>query len=90
MLQTITGGANARPFNTHHNLHWISAFTPVSLELPLRRLIVSGLDRVYELGKVFRNEGMDKNHSPEFTSMECYMAYGNQEDMMDLMEQIGI
>ena len=88
VLQTIAGGANARPFNTHHNALDFDLHLRISLELPLKRLIVGGLDRVYELGKVFRNEGMDKNHSPEFTSMECYMAYGNQEDMMDLMEQI--
>lgn len=88
VLQTIAGGANARPFNTHHNALDFDLHLRISLELPLKRLIVGGLDRVYELGKVFRNEGMDKNHSPEFTSMECYMAYGNQESMMDLMEQI--
>ncbi len=60
----------------------------ISLELPLKRLIVGGLDRVYELGKVFRNEGMDKNHSPEFTSMECYMAYGDMDKVIDVTEQI--
>ena len=87
VLQTIAGGANARPFNTHHNALF-DLHLRISLELPLKRLIVGGLDRVYELGKVFRNEGMDKNHSPEFTSMECYMAYGNLEDMMELMEQV--
>ena len=87
-LQTIAGGANARPFNTHHNALDFDLKLRISLELPLKRLIVGGLDRVYELGKVFRNEGMDKNHSPEFTSMEAYMAYGNLEDMMDLMEQV--
>ena len=88
VLQTIAGGANARPFNTHHNALDFDLKLRISLELPLKRLIVGGLDRVYELGKVFRNEGMDKNHSPEFTSMEAYMAYGNLEDMMDLMEQV--
>ena len=88
VLQTIAGGANARPFNTHHNALDFDLHLRISLELPLKRLIVGGLDRVYELGKVFRNEGMDKNHSPEFTSMECYMAYGNLEDMMELMEQV--
>jgi lysyl-tRNA synthetase class 2 len=88
VLQTIAGGANARPFNTHHNALDFDLHLRISLELPLKRLIVGGLDRVYELGKVFRNEGMDKNHSPEFTSMECYMAYGNLESMMDIMEQI--
>lgn len=88
VLQNIAGGANARPFNTHHNALDFDLKLRISLELELKRLIVGGLDRVYELGKVFRNEGMDKNHSPEFTSMECYMAYGNMESMMDLMEQI--
>ena len=88
VLQTIAGGANARPFNTHHNALDFDLKLRISLELSLKRLIVGGLDRVYELGKVFRNEGMDKNHSPEFTSMEAYMAYGNLEDMMDLMEQV--
>ncbi len=88
VLQTIAGGANARPFNTHHNALNFDLRLRISLELPLKRLIVGGLDRVYELGKVFRNEGMDKNHSPEFTSMECYMAYGNLESVMDIMEQI--
>ena len=71
VLQTIAGGANARPFNTHHNALDFDLKLRISLELPLKRLIVGGLDRVYELGKVFRNEGMDKNHSPEFTSMEA-------------------
>lgn len=88
VLQTVAGGANARPFNTHHNALDFDLKLRISLELPLKRLIVGGLDRVYEMGKVFRNEGMDKNHSPEFTSMEAYMAYGNVESMMDLMEQV--
>ena len=86
VLQTIAGGANARPFNTHHNALDFDLKLRISLELELKRLIVGGLDRVYELGKVFRNEGMDRNHSPEFTSMEAYMAYGNLESMMELME----
>lgn len=88
VLNTIAGGANARPFITHHNSLDIDLTLRISLELHLKRLIVGGLDRVYEIGKVFRNEGMDKNHSPEFTSMECYMAYGNLDNMMELMEQI--
>jgi len=88
VLSTIAGGANARPFSTHHNALDFDLNLRISLELELKRLIVGGLDRVYEMGKVFRNEGMDKNHSPEFTSMEAYMAYGNLESMMDLMEQI--
>lgn len=88
VLQTIAGGANARPFNTHHNALDFDLKLRISLELELKRLIVGGLDRVYEMGKVFRNEGMDRNHSPEFTSMECYQAFGNLESMMELMEQI--
>lgn len=88
VLGNIAGGANARPFSTHHNTLDIDLNLRISLELHLKRLIVGGLDRVFEIGKVFRNEGMDKNHSPEFTSMEAYMAYGNLENMMDLMEQI--
>ena len=88
VLSTIAGGANARPLSTHHNALDFDLNLRISLELELKRLIVGGLDRVYEMGKVFRNEGMDKNHSPEFTSMEAYMAYGNLEDMMELMEQV--
>ena len=88
VLSTIAGGANARPFSTHHNALDFDLNLRISLELELKRLIVGGLDRVSEMGKVFRNEGMDKNHSPEFTSMEAYMAYGNLEDMMELMEQV--
>lgn len=88
ILQTVAGGANARPFKTHHNALDFDLNLRISLELPLKRLIVGGLDRVYELGKVFRNEGMDKNHSPEFTSMECYMAYGDMDKVIDVTEQI--
>ena len=88
VLGNIAGGAAARPFTTHHNTLDIDLTMRISLELHLKRLIVGGLDGVYEIGKVFRNEGMDKNHSPEFTSMEAYKAYANLEDMMDLMEQV--
>lgn len=88
ILTTIAGGANARPFNTHHNTLDIDMKLRISNELYLKRLIVGGLDRVYEMGKMFRNEGMDRNHSPEYTSMECYMAYGNMESMMDVTEQV--
>ena len=88
ILQTVAGGTNARPFKTHHNALDFDLNLRISLELPLKRLIVGGLDRVYELGKVFRNEGMDKNHSPEFTSMECYMAYGDMDKVIDVTEQI--
>ena len=88
ILTTIAGGANARPFNTHHNTLDIDMKMRISNELYLKRLIVGGLDRVYEMGKMFRNEGMDRNHNPEFTSMECYMAYGDMEDVMDVTEQV--
>jgi lysyl-tRNA synthetase class 2 len=88
ILTTIAGGANARPFNTHHNTLDIDMKLRISNELYLKRLTVGGLDRVYEMGKMFRNEGMDKNHNPEFTSMECYMAYGNMESVMDITEQV--
>ena len=88
ILTTIAGGANARPFDTHHNTLALDMKLRISDELYLKRLIVGGLDRVYEMGKMFRNEGMDRNHNPEFTSMECYMAYGNMESVMDVTEQI--
>ena len=88
ILTVVAGGANARPFNTHHNTLDLDMKLRISNELYLKRLIVGGLDRVYEMGKMFRNEGMDKNHNPEFTNMECYMAYGNMESVMDVTEQI--
>lgn len=88
ILTTIAGGANARPFNTHHNTLDLDMKLRISNELYLKRLIVGGLDRVYEMGKMFRNEGMDRNHNPEFTSMECYMAYGDMESVMDVTEQL--
>ncbi|MDO4860425.1 MAG: lysine--tRNA ligase [Bacillota bacterium] len=88
ILTTIAGGANARPFDTHHNTLNMDMKLRISNELFLKRLIVGGLDRVYEMGKMFRNEGMDRNHNPEFTSMECYMAYGNMESVMEVTEQV--
>ncbi len=88
ILTTIAGGANARPFDTHHNTLNLDMKLRISNELYLKRLIVGGLDRVYEMGKMFRNEGMDRNHNPEFTSMECYMAYANMEDVMNVLEQV--
>ncbi len=87
-LQTIAGGAAARPFVTHHNALDIDMYLRIATELYLKRCIVGGLDRVYEMGKQFRNEGMDRNHNPEFTTMECYMAYGNLESVMEVTEQI--
>ena len=88
ILTVIAGGANARPFETHHNTLDLDMKLRISNELYLKRLIVGGIDRVYEMGKMFRNEGMDRNHNPEFTSMECYMAYGNMENMMEVTEQV--
>ena len=88
ILTTIAGGANARPFETHHNTLDMDMKLRISNELYLKRLIVGGLDRVYEMGKMFRNEGMDKNHNPEFTSMECYYAYENMEKTMEVTEQL--
>ncbi|MEG0895504.1 MAG: lysine--tRNA ligase, partial [Oscillospiraceae bacterium] len=88
ILQTIAGGANARPFNTHHNTLDLDMHLRISLELYLKRLIVGGFDRVYELGRVFRNEGMDTKHNPEFTLLELYQAYTDYNGMMDLTEEL--
>ncbi|MDR3364844.1 MAG: lysine--tRNA ligase [Clostridiales Family XIII bacterium] len=88
ILTTIAGGANARPFATHHNTLDLDMKLRISNELFLKRLIVGGFDRVYEMGKMFRNEGMDRNHNPEFTMMELYQAYGKMEDVMRLTEEI--
>lgn len=88
ILTTIAGGANARPFVTHHNTLDIDMRLRISNELYLKRLIVGGFDRVYEMGKMFRNEGMSPKHNPEFTSMELYQAYGNMEDMIDITENM--
>ena len=88
ILTVIAGGANARPFDTHHNTLDLDMKLRISNELYLKRLIVGGFDRVYEMGKMFRNEGMDKNHNPEFTSMELYQAYGKMEDVMRITEQV--
>ena len=88
ILTTIAGGANARPFETHHNTLDLDMKLRISNELFLKRLIVGGFDRIYEMGKMFRNEGMDRNHNPEFVSMELYQAYGKMEDVMRLTEGI--
>jgi lysyl-tRNA synthetase class 2 len=88
VLTTIAGGANARPFETHHNTLDLDMKLRISNELYLKRLVVGGFDRVYELGKMFRNEGMDRNHNPEYTSMELYQAYGCMEDVMRLTENV--
>ncbi len=88
ILQTIPGGATARPFITHHNTLDIDMYMRIALELPLKRLIVGGLERVYEIGRVFRNEGMDASHNPEFTLLELYQAYTDYYGMMDITEGI--
>lgn len=86
VLQTIPGGAATRPFITHHNALDIDMYCRIALELPLKRLIVGGLERVYEIGRVFRNEGIDIRHNPEFTLIEIYQAYTDYHGMMDLAE----
>ncbi len=88
VLQPIYGGAAARPFTTHHNTLDMDLYLRIATELYLKRLLVGGLERVYEIGKDFRNEGMDKFHNPEFTMMECYQAYADYTDMMALVEEI--
>ena len=88
VLNTISGGATARPFITHHNTLDIDMYMRIATELPLKRLIVGGLDRVYEIGRIFRNEGMDPKHNPEFTTVELYEAYADFNDMMDLFEEL--
>ncbi len=88
VLNTISGGATARPFITHHNTLDISMFLRIATELNLKRLIVGGIDRVYEIGRIFRNEGMDPRHNPEFTTVELYEAYADFNDMMDLFEEL--
>ena len=88
ILNTISGGATARPFITHHNSLNIDMYLRIALELNLKRLIVGGFDKVYEMGRVFRNEGMDIRHNPEFTELELYAAYQDYHDMMDITEEI--
>jgi lysyl-tRNA synthetase class 2 len=88
VLHTIAGGAAARPFITHHNALDMDLFLRIALELHLKRLMVGGVEKVYEIGRVFRNEGIDGTHNPEFTMIELYEAYGNYETMMDLTEAI--
>ncbi len=88
VLNTIAGGAAARPFITHHNTLDLNMYMRIATELPLKRLIVGGMDRVYEIGRIFRNEGMDPKHNPEFTTVELYQAYADFHDMMDIAEGI--
>jgi lysyl-tRNA synthetase class 2 len=88
ILGTILGGAAARPFVTHHNTLDLDMYLRIATELPLKRLIVGGMDAVYEIGRLFRNEGMDRNHNPEFTTIELYKAYSDMEGMMQLSEDL--
>ena len=88
VLNPILGGAAARPFITHHNTLDMNFYLRIATELPLKRLLVGGMDAVYEIGRLFRNEGMDRNHNPEFTTIEVYKAYSDLEGMMDLTEGI--
>ncbi len=88
VLQSKAGGAAARPFITHHHALGEDLYLRIALELSLKKLIVGGIDRVYEMGRVFRNEGISVRHNPEFTLMECYRAYADYEDMMDLTERL--
>ena len=88
VLNTISGGATARPFITHHNALDIDMYMRIATELNLKRLIVGGMERVYEVGRIFRNEGMDTRHNPEFTTVELYEAYADFNDMMDLFEAL--
>ncbi len=85
-LHSIAGGAAARPFKTHHNALDIDLYLRIALELHLKRLMVGGIERVYELGRVYRNEGISQRHNPEFTMLEAYQAYGDYRSMMDLTE----
>src|SRR4029077_4527858 len=86
VLHAIAGGAAARPFITHHNALDIDLYLRIALELHLKRLLVGGIEKVYEIGRVFRNEGIDARHNPEFTMLELYQAYGDYRTMMDLTE----
>jgi lysyl-tRNA synthetase class II len=88
MMQQIAGGAAARPFKTHHNALDMDLFLRIAPELYLKRLVVGGLDRVYEINRNFRNEGVSTQHNPEFTMLEFYQAYANYHDMMQLTEEL--
>ena len=88
VLQYIPGGASAKPFKTHHNTLGVDMFLRIATELPLKKLVVGGLERVYEIGRIFRNEGLSKKHNPEFTSIEFYQAYADFNDLMNLTEEL--
>lgn len=88
ILQSILGGAAAEPFTTHHNALDMPFYLRIATELPLKKILVGGIERVYEIGRIFRNEGIDTTHNPEFTSIEFYEAYSNLEGMMKRTEEI--
>jgi len=88
VLNTISAGATARPFITRHNTLGLEMYMRIATELHLKRLIVGGIERVYEIGRIFRNEGMDTKHNPEFTTVELYEAYADYNDIMDLLEEL--
>ena len=88
MMQAIPGGAAAQPFKTHHNALGCDFYLRIALELYLKRLLVGGVDKVFEIGRNFRNEGLSRKHNPEFTMLEAYQAFGDYESMMELVEGI--
>src|SRR5699024_9433888 len=88
MLHTIPGGAAAKPFETHHNALDIELFMRIAIELHLKRLVIGGLEKVYDIGRVFRNEGISTRHNPEFTMIEFYEAYADYNDIMELTEDM--
>ena len=88
IMHTVSGGADAKPFNTHHNALNMDLTLRIATELHLKRLVVGGFERVYEIGRIFRNEGLSTRHNPEFTSIELYQAYGDVTDMLELTEEV--
>src|SRR2546425_4196903 len=88
MMQAIPGGAAAQPFKTYHHALGCDFHLRIALELYLKRLLVGGIDRVFEIGRNFRNEGLSRKHNPEFTMLEAYQAYGDYESMMELLEEM--
>ena len=86
MMQAIPGGAAAQPFKTHHNALGCDFYLRIALELYLKRLLVGGMDKVFEIGRNFRNEGLSRKHNPEFTMLEAYQAFGDYESMMELVQ----
>ena len=88
MLNHELGGATARPFVTHHNALDIDLYLRIATELHLKRLVVGGFERVFEIGRIFRNEGIDTSHNPEFTMLEAYQAFADYHDMMELTESL--